>query len=284
MAIHVNNTRLSTGTQLRRWLIILSASALGLQGVGASMAQTTPVVNTRGPAVEEVTMSADAVIYQAVHSDERLLRDVARDIDRHPQEVLHFFDVQPGQSVLDLFSGGGYYTELLARVVGPSGHVIAHNNQAYLPFAKDDLAERDYAHRLSSVELLIAEADELTFEPAQFDRIFFILGFHDMFYAEDGWPAINRTRLVAQLFQSLKPGGNVAIVDHDAAEGSDISTAHTLHRLASAHVIELMTQAGFVLAGRSHVLENEQDPLTISVFDKSIKGKTSRYVLKFEKP
>ena len=50
----------------------------------------------------------------------RLAEDLAQDGQRKPAEVLAFFGVQPGMAVLDLYSGGGYFTELLAAVVGPS--------------------------------------------------------------------------------------------------------------------------------------------------------------------
>lgn len=225
-----------------------------------------------------------SAIRAAVDSQDRLARDKGRDGSRHPEAILNFFEVAPGQRVLDLFSGGGYYSELLARVVGEQGSVLVHNNQAYLPFAKEDLAERHYQERLPNAEVIISEADELQLPAASFDRIFFILGFHDTYYHEPGWPAIDRERLLKQMFSSLKSGGLVAIIDHDAAEGSDTSTAHELHRLAKQHAIDAMEAAGFKLQGSLAVLENPEDKLTLSAFDEAVRGKTSRYVLKFVKP
>ncbi len=229
--------------------------------------------------------AADAsAIRAAVESQDRLARDKARDGSRHPEAILNFFEVAPGQRVLDLFSGGGYYSELLARVVGEQGSVLVHNNQAYLPFAKEDLAERHYRERLPNAELIICEADELQLPDESLDRIFFILGFHDTYYQEPGWPAIDRERLLEQMFISLKSGGIVAIIDHDAAPGSDTGTAHELHRLAKQHAIDAMETAGFKLKGSLDVLENPEDKLTLSAFDEAVRGKTSRYVLKFVKP
>ena len=222
-------------------------------------------------------------ITMAVNAPDRLERDKLRDPDRHPSEILAFFDIKPGQQILDLFSGGGYYSELLSRVVGEEGSVLVHNNQAYLPYAKAELVERNYPERFSNVDLLVSEANDLVFEENSFDRVFFILGFHDMYYHEADWPAIDRVRLVEHLYQSLKPGGLVAIIDHDAVTGSGIETAHHLHRLARVHVVELMQQAGFTLVDSLALLENNQDLMTQSAFDKSVKGKTNRYVLKFEK-
>ncbi|WP_244623310.1 class I SAM-dependent methyltransferase [Shewanella salipaludis] len=232
-------------------------------------------------AADAPTPSNPDAIAAAVDAGQRLTRDKLRDADRHPQQVLQFLEIAPGQRVLDLFSGGGYYSELLARVVGERGKVVAHNNQAYLPFAKAELAEREYATRLPNVELLLSEANDLTLAAASFDRIFFVLGFHDMYYHEADWPEIDRVKLLRALYLSLKPGGYLAIIDHDALPGADVSSAHEYHRLAKQEVITLMTQMGFELLASSELLKNPEDPLNISVFDPSIKGKSSRYLLKF---
>lgn len=220
----------------------------------------------------------------AVQSESRLDRDIKRDATRHPREVLAFFEIEQGQTVLDLFSGGGYYSELLSYVVGGEGEVIAHNNQAYLPFAKEDLDERSYATRLPNVTPLLSEANDLNFATDSLDRVFYILGFHDIYYRDETWPEIDDDKLVANLFHSLKPGGIVAVIDHDAVSGAGKETAQEFHRLSSEHVISKMTQAGFVLTDSADLLKNDADPLTISVFDKAIRGKTSRYMLKFTKP
>ncbi|WP_299797968.1 class I SAM-dependent methyltransferase [uncultured Shewanella sp.] len=224
------------------------------------------------------------IYHLAVQSQSRLERDIKRDATRHPKEVLAFFEIEQGQTILDLFSGGGYYSELISYVVGPKGKVIAHNNQAYLPFAKEDLDERRYATRLPNVTTLLSEANDLDLAAGYFDRVFYILGFHDIYYRDETWPEIDDEKLIAKLFHSLKPGGIVAIIDHDAMPGTGLETAQAFHRLSSEHVIKKMTQAGFILTDSAEILKNEADPLTISVFDKAIRGKTSRYMLKFTKP
>lgn len=251
----------------------LLSLGLLLTGLGLNQAVTAREPLATGAAMQEVQA--------AVAADQRLTRDKERDAERHPLEILEFFGVAPGQTVLDLFSGGGYYSELLARIVGDKGKVIAHNNQAYLPYAKEDLAERDYAKRLPQVEQLIAEANELTLAPESLDGVFFVLGFHDMFYQTKHWPQIDAPKLLTKLHASLKPGGYMAVIDHDAAPDSGTDMAQKYHRLARKHVLALMADAGFEFAGSTHVLENEEDRLDTSVFEPGIRGKTSRYVLKF---
>jgi predicted methyltransferase len=71
-----------------------------------------------------------SAVTAAVASPDRPEADRARDAARKPAEVLAFFGFAPGNKLLDLFAGGGYYTEILSHLVGPKGHVTAHNNKA----------------------------------------------------------------------------------------------------------------------------------------------------------
>lgn len=225
--------------------------------------------------------ASSPAIEAAVADKARPAADRGKDANRHPELILSFFEVAPGQRVLDIFSGGGYYTELLSRTVGKDGMVVAHNNKAYLPFAGEELKLRDYPKRLPNVQPLLAEANHLHFAEASFDRIFFVLGFHDAFFSDKDWQAIDVDKLTALMYRSLKPGGKVAIIDHRAASGRGIEEVQRLHRIEPAVVIEKMTAAGFVLEGESDALANDADDLEKSAFDKGIRGKTDRFVLKF---
>ncbi|MCH7833810.1 MAG: methyltransferase type 11, partial [Proteobacteria bacterium] len=81
----------------------------------------------------------DGAIYaDAVANPARSDSDRARDAGRKPAQVLDFMRIAPGMTVLDMFSGGGYYSELLSYVVGENGSVVAHSNEAYLSFVGDD--------------------------------------------------------------------------------------------------------------------------------------------------
>ena len=86
------------------------------------------------------------------------------------------------------------------------------------------------------------------------------------------------------LFPLLKPGGIYFIVDHMAAPGSGETAPPALHRIDKAIVIKEATAAGFKLAGESDILRNPADDHTKSVFDKTIRGKTDQFILKFQKP
>jgi len=229
----------------------------------------------------------EAAIVRAVNSPDRLASDKQRDADRHPAEILEFFGAKPGQHVLDLFSGGGYWDEIFARLVGPKGSITAHNSIAELGFAKAALVTRDYAHRLPQVKLLMAENNQLTLKPNALDLIWYSQSYHDIALDEpkDGWPKINGDKLRAELFKALKPGGVLAVIDHVAVAGSDpIISGQTLHRIDPQVARRELEAAGFKLEATSALLANPNDDHTKIVFDPSIRGKTDQFVMLFRKP
>jgi len=222
-------------------------------------------------------------VVEAIKHPQRLEADKLRDEVRKPQKVLQFFEVKKKQRILDVFSGGGYYSELLSRIVGEEGSVVAHNNQAYLPYAKKELALRQYQKRLPNVEVVISEADDLKLEFNSFDQIFFVLGYHDMYYHEKGWNRIHQDDFMKTLYAALKPGGTIAIIDHQAKAGTGSASAQKLHRIDKDFVIAEMEKAGFIWKSELLLLINSNDDYEKSVFDPAIKGKSSRFVLKFSK-
>ena len=223
---------------------------------------------------------------QAVAADDRLPGDYERDADRKPAAVLAFFAIEPGDTVLDLYSGGGYYTELLAHVVGPDGQVVAHTNKPYLNFVGEEFEARHANDRLPNAKVLMAENNELDLEPASFDAILLVLTYHDVYHSdvEHGWAPIDKEKLLAELYGSLKPGGTFGVVDHVAAAGAPPETGHTLHRIDPELAINDIEAAGFELEDTSDVLKNPDDDHTKLVFDPAIRGKTDQFVLRFRKP
>lgn len=238
------------------------------------------------PASQSVVDDKPSVYDTAVAATDRLPGDYERDAGRRPAVVLEFFGVRPGQTVLELFSGGGYYTELLSRVVGPDGKVIAQTNEAYVGFAGEEFVDRHADGRLGNVDILMAENNELEIDAASIDVVTIVLGYHDLYYAapERGWPKFDVKKLLAELYQGLKPGGVLGIVDHMAEPGSPRETGGTVHRIDAAAVIEDLEAAGFVLDATSGALRNPDDDYSMSVFDPSVRGNTDRFVLRFVKP
>ncbi|MDH3547291.1 MAG: methyltransferase type 11 [Gammaproteobacteria bacterium] len=260
---------------------LIAQFALAVFLAGCSQPGPEDAVGTSAPAAVDASIYADAVANSA-----RPAADRARDPGRKPAAVLEFFAIRPGMTVLDLFSGGGYYTEILAYVVGNNGRVIAHSNSAYLDFAGDEFEARYAEDRLGNVDILMAENNELRLEAESLDAILFVLSYHDIYYAapQRGWPKIDGPALLAELGKGLKPGGIVGIVDHYAQAGSPRETGETLHRIDPAIVIAEMQAAGFELDASSDVLRNEGDDHSKQVFDPDVRGQTDRFLLRFKKP
>jgi predicted methyltransferase len=230
---------------------------------------------------------AGAVDYEAALSKPgRPAADLEQDAQRKPAEVLAFFGVQPGMSALDLFAGAGYFTEVLAAIVGPTGHVVAHNNKAYLDGVGEEWDRRFAGSRLANVEQLRAEGNELELTPGRFDFVLLSAVYHDVYYVDEArnWPRIDGPRLLAELYASMKPGATLGLIDHAAAPGSPAETGGTLHRIDPDIVKRDFAAAGFVLEAESDVLRNPADDLTKGVFDPAVRGRTDRFVLRFRRP
>lgn len=262
-------------------LVAMSLIACSRQEPSAVGGPATNAAETPAAASLDTSIYADAVANKS-----RLESDYARDAGRKPAVVLEFMGIAPGQTVLDLFSGGGYYSELLSHVVGADGHVYAHSNEAYLSFAGDEFIDRHANDRLPNVEVFMAENNELDLEESSLDAIVMVLAYHDVYYAapQRGWPKIDVDKLLAELYQGLKPDGVVGIVDHYAEAGAPRETGGTLHRIDRDIVITDFESAGFELVAKSDALRNMNDDYTKIVFDPELRGKTDRFVLKFRKP
>jgi predicted methyltransferase len=233
----------------------------------------------------QTNLSFAADLYQnALNSISRPEQDREADTRRKPESVLAFFQIAPGQKVLDLFSGGGYYTELTSTVVGENGHVDAHNNSAYIKYiGEEKLLKRYSKNRLPNVTQIHQEADELSLCTACYDRVLMVLTFHDLFYVDDnsGWPKIDAPRLMEKVRNSMKPGALLGIIDHNAQTGAGIDVAQTLHRIDPQMIKSLMQKWGFSLKNEADFLLNPLDNGDLPMWDPSVRGHTNRSVMLF---
>lgn len=231
-------------------------------------------------------VSADNAISSAIAHPARSDADRKADLYRKPEAMLEFFQVQPGQRVLDVFAGGGYFTELLARTVGPQGRVDAFNNKAWLNYVGDQLVNRLADNRLPNVHRLDVEADALALADQHYDLIFASMAFHDVYFAdpEQGWPAMDRVALFRKLYAALKPGGTLAVIDHSAKAGRGHQDAKPLHRIEESTLRQDLEQAGFRLDASTDLLRNPNDDRSLSSFEAKIRFQTDRFVLRFKRP
>lgn len=236
-------------------------------------------LTTTGLAGCATAQSSTSAISAAVADPARPAADTARDANRKPAEVLAFVGVKPGDTVVELMPGGGYFTRILAKAVGPTGHVygLVPTGFANRPGGLDAL--NALAAQYGNVTIVPADLASFN-SPAPADVVWTSENYHDF----HNGPTANIAGLNASAFAALKPGGVYYIEDHAAAKGAGTTTTSTLHRIDPAAVIAEVEKAGFRLDGQSDLLSNAADTHDKPVFDPSIRGKTDKFALRFRKP
>lgn len=220
-----------------------------------------------------------AYITAAVKDSARPEADRQADANRKPAETLAFAGVKPGDKVVELAPGRGYYTRLLSAVVGPKGAVYAvirppKPDATQPPPVQAIAADPHYGN----VKVLVQNVGALT-APEPADLAWTSLNYHDF----HNLPDIDVQAINHAVWGALRPGGTYVVIDHAAESGSGTRDTNTLHRIDKQTVIQEVTAAKFELNGESDILANKNDPHTAKVFDESIRGHTDQFVLKFKK-
>ena len=212
-----------------------------------------------------------AALERAMANPDRPADEKARDAARKAPQVLDFLGLEAGMTVLDINASTGWYTEVLSYAVGPNGKVYSQN-RAGSPGAEAIAAKAQRLPNIISWEQAISDI------PAgSLDFAITGLNYHD-FYNRDPAAAAG---IMNQVMGALKSGGILGIIDHEGSPGMDNAA---LHRIVPQQVIDHITSLGFVVEGRSEVLNNPADDHTKPPFDASIERNTDRFVLKVRKP
>jgi len=222
---------------------------------------------------------APAQIAAAIAAPERSDKDRERDQRDRPAEVLAFAGVKPGMAVADVFGGGGYWSELIARVVGPEGKVSLVNNAPYVNFAREDMKTRFAEGRMASIERRTIETCDMKLGSARYELILMVMSYHDIYYVDEegGWPAIDADGFLRQLHTALKPGGRLLIIDHAAAAGAGKKVAGEIHRIEESFAKKDIESRGFTFEKSWDGYRNPSDDLAKLVFDPAVRGKTDRF-------
>ncbi|MEA3047382.1 MAG: hypothetical protein QOJ53_1714 [Sphingomonadales bacterium] len=230
--------------------------------------------------------AAPADVAAAVSAPGRPADAIALDAGRKPAEVLAFAGLERGDRALDLFTGSGYFAEVMGRAVGPTGSVMAWEPTNFLnDRSRQGLAE--LRARTPNVAVLVAPADILALPTAAFDFVMINLNYHDTYWQSERFhfPRMDPDAFLRTVFQSMKPGATIAVIDHVANPGGETrAVVDALHRIDPAVIRADFARAGFVLDGESDILRNPQDDHTKLVFDPAIRGHTDRVVYRFRRP
>lgn len=261
-----------------RAAILASALLLGLSACGG----------------EADTGDTEATGYSA-RNYMQAINDVARmddrqyDEKRQPGELLAFAQIDKGEVVGDYIMGGGYMTRLLAMAVGADGKVYAFQPEEFIAFRPEYASEQDaaiapYSDNDGNPVRVFPLRGPITDPgwPEPLDTIITVMNLHDLYISQ--MPEGTADAAIQMLYDSLKPGGTLVVVDHQAVEGSGAEAADELHRMDAQLALDALTAVGFELEAESDLYARSDDPRTANVFDDSIRGKTDQFAWRLRKP
>lgn len=246
------------------------------------LALALPAVAQAG--VSNLHSGAVSATVQKALDDPARAPDKADDARRQIASVMMFAEVRPGQKVLELVPGSGYWTRVFSAIVGPGGHVYTvWPNEMGKYSAKSFATWQQLAAtpHYANVSLLQQPGAELSV-PKPVDVVFTAQNYHD--YHDPFMGPVDMAKFDKQVFDALKPGGLFVVIDHVATAGSGFADTNTLHRVDPAAVKKEVEAAGFVFDGEDNALRNPADTHVAKVFDKSIQGHTDQFIYRFRKP
>jgi predicted methyltransferase len=242
----------------------------------------------------------DPALSAAVADPARSANFVARDKVRHPVEELDFFGIKPNMTVVELWPGGGYWTEILGPYLAKSGTYYA----ALEPSTSDEGSETNakwharvaaMKGRLGTTHETALDKDHLEIAPPGSADL--VLTFRNLHNWMDGGYV---DQALAACFKALKPGGILGIEDHRGRADKPQDPRAKDGYVRQDYTIALAKKAGFVLVATSEIDANPKDtkdwpdgvwtlPPTLSLKDKDrakyeAVGEADNFVLKFQKP
>lgn len=192
---------------------------------------------------------------RAVASSTRTPANVARDSYRNPAATLAFFEVAPTQTVVELWPGGGWYTEILAPYLAEGGRLIAVAPVNGLK-GTETLKTRDPA-TYARVQT-VAYNPEAGTTPLAAGSVDTVLTFRNVHNWRMGGME-NAQKVFAEAYRMLKPGGVMGIVDHRLPEGRPTADEEKSGYIKVSTVVALAQAAGFVVEAQSEVNANPRD-------------------------
>lgn len=227
-------------------------------------------------AATSFSVNADDVsdrIAAALANPDRDAEDSARDGSRKADQVIAFIGIETGMTVLDAYSATGWYAEVLAAAVGPTGKVIAQNPARFAERSAPAQALKIERH--PNIMPLTAENADGYGINGQADAAWTALNLHDNANASrEGGLAY-----LGAIYDALKPGAVLAVIDHEGSAGAD---NQALHRIDVGTAIGLIEEAGFVVEAQAYMLNNPADDHTLH--QRETERNSDRFVLKARKP
>jgi len=244
-----------------------------MQALRPRVSSLAALVLALAAALPAAASAQDAGAYQAAIDHQARAADRKEDARRKPAQFLAFAQVKPGMKVLDVAAGAGSTSELLALAVGPSGEVWAQTAKESLK-----LQDRLKANPQPNLHPAVASfANPVPTGTPPLDLITINMSYHDIANLP-----IDRAAMNKALFDALKPGGKLVIIDNAAKDGSGLAATKELHRIDEAAVVSEVTKAGFALDAKGDYLRVPADPRDTAFFNMGGKP-DDKFALRFVK-
>ena len=264
---------MSTRTQLRT---PVSARRIAAAGIFVLLAASVAVDGAAQAPSTAAKLSPER-IKEIVASPDRSDADRANDVRRKPAEMLAFIGITPGMVAMDLSTGGGYTTELIARAVGPAGRVYGQSTNPAAPARLAARSKNPAAGNMIAVVQKFEDPFPAAVASNGVDRVTLMFNYHDL-----GHMSVDRAQMNKAVYAALKPGGMYVIADHSGRPGTGISESGTLHRIEEAFLRKEVEAVGFKLVAEGSFLRNPADPRDKETPEPPMPK--DEFVLKFVKP
>jgi predicted methyltransferase len=248
----------------------------------AALPTTHAVMTTNIHAVHD--RPPDQRVLDLLAAPDRTPEDRALDDTRQAADLMTFLAVAPGMRVAELASGGGYYTELLARAVGPEGVVYGENVPRMLagspigPIWTSRLA-RTSDRNVTRVDRSLD--DPLPKEVRALDLVYLALD-----YGKLASLGVDRDAMNHGVHLALRRGGRFVVLEETPREGALLTDLRALHTEESRNARREIESAGFVFESEGRFFRDASDPRDWDASPRApLRGeKRDRFVLAFVKP
>ena len=222
--------------------------------LAGTMSLTTAAAAAAAPTSARARQVA---LQKAVAAPTRTPANVARDRYRHPLQTLTFFGVKPTDTVVEIWPGGGWYSEILAPYLANGGgtYVGAASEKGLTGLNKLVTAQPAVYGKVTTANFPVLAAGGTPVAPGSADVVLTFRNVHNWMMGKEPFEA----QAFAQMFAMLKPGGTLGVVEHRLSEKADAARERSSGYVKTSTVRRLAEAAGFRFVGQSPVNANPRD-------------------------
>lgn len=239
---------------------ICGTALIGVAALALSAPMAGAQINNTPAAAAAPALSAQEAqsLLEAIASPLRSDANRARDRFRHPAETLNFFGVRPTDTVVELFPGGGWYSEILVPYIGNRGNYVAAGpfDRGLAGIRRLQTANPALYSNISLTEFpAVANSGHPVVTNGTADVVLTFRNIHNLRFAgTDQTAAAFRA-----MFDMLKPGGRLGIVEHRLPEDMPSTMEESSGYMKRSSVVAFAEAAGFRLVGESDINANPRD-------------------------